>query len=55
MKRNSEFQKLIAEYECIAPEMLININKAENKNDILEVIYNQFVVPAVSLVQQRKE
>ena len=35
--------------------MLLNINKAENKNDILEVIYNQLVVPSVSLVQQGKE
>lgn len=55
MNPNLEYQKLIAEYEIVAPQMLLNINKAENKNEILDVIYNQLVLPSVALVEKGKE
>lgn len=55
MNPNLEYQKLIAEYEIIAPQMLMNINNAENKNEILDVIYNQLVLPSVALAEAGKE
>lgn len=51
MKPNPEYFPLISEYEIIAPKMLININAASNKDEILESIYTNLVVPSVSLVE----
>jgi hypothetical protein len=54
MKPNPEFQKLIAEYEIVAPQMLININRAANKNEILDAIYSHLVLPSVTLIESGK-
>lgn len=54
MKPNLEYAQLISEYQIIAPKMLLNINTAENKDEILESIYNNLVLPSVSLVENGK-
>ncbi len=54
MKTNPEYSSLITEYEIIAPKMLININNAPNKNEILESIFENLVLPSVALVESGK-
>lgn len=54
MKPDPEFSRLISEYEIIAPKMLININAASNKDEILESIYTNLVLPSVLLVENGK-
>lgn len=54
MKPHPEYQKLISEYNIIAPQMLVKINKASNKNEILDHIYSHLVLPSVSLIESGK-
>lgn len=54
MKPHPEYSSLISEYKIIAPKMLLNINAAENKDEILESIYNNLVLPSVALVENGK-
>lgn len=54
MKPDPHFSQLIAEYSVIAPKMLINIDSAVNKDEILEIIYSNLVIPAVTLVEEGK-
>lgn len=54
MKPDPNYFQLISEYEIIAPKMLANINVAVNKEEILESIYNNLILPSVSLVEKGK-
>lgn len=54
MKPDPEFSRLISEYEIFAPKMLIKINAASNKDEILESIYTNLVLPSVLLVENGK-
>ena len=54
MKPDKKYHQLISEYEIIAPQMLSNIYKADNKGEILDGIFNHLVIPAVSLVEAGK-
>lgn len=54
MNPNPKYQKLISEYELVAPKMLINIDKAENRSEILDAIYAKLVLPSVALIEEGK-
>ncbi|SEF49248.1 hypothetical protein SAMN05421847_0127 [Halpernia humi] len=51
MKPDINYKNLISEYEEIAPKMLLNINRASNKGEILDSIYENLVLPSVSMVE----
>lgn len=54
MKPNPEYLELISEYEIIAPKMLLKINNASNKNEILDHIYSNLILPSISLIESGK-
>lgn len=54
MKPNPNYSSLISEYGIIAPKMLLNINAAANKDEILESIYENLILPSVSFVESGK-
>ncbi|MGA9211598.1 twin-arginine translocation signal domain-containing protein [Kaistella sp.] len=54
MKPNAKYSNLISEYEIIAPKMLININKASNKDEVLDYIYTHLVQPSVNYIESGK-
>ncbi|MHC8948785.1 hypothetical protein [Sphingobacterium hungaricum] len=54
MKPIPQYNSMLAEYKVIAPAMLENIYRAENKSDILECIYEQLVLPSIHLIEQNK-
>jgi len=54
MLPNPKYKALIEEYEIVAPKMLLNINTASNKGEVLDHIYSYLVLPSVSLVEAGK-
>lgn len=54
MKPTPEYNKLISEYELIAPAMLKNIYQADNKHEILDFIYDQLVLRSILLIEHNK-
>ncbi|MBD1434553.1 hypothetical protein H8B06_17140 [Sphingobacterium sp. DN00404] len=54
MRPIPEYDELISEYELIAPAMLKNIYRADNKHEILDCIYDQLVIPSILLIERNK-
>lgn len=54
MKPNEKYKALIEEYDIVAPKMLLNINNASNKEDILEHIYTNLVLPSLAFLKLGK-
>lgn len=51
MRPHNIYSKLLQEYKVVAPQLLREINVAENKNQILNSIYEQLVKPAVGFLE----
>lgn len=54
MLPNAQYSRLIREYKIVAPKMLLNINAASNKDEIMESIYVNLVLPSVCLIENDK-
>ena len=54
MLPNPQYATLIEDYKIVAPKMLLNINSASNKSEVLDYIYSNLVLPSVSLVEAGK-
>ncbi|MEC5158774.1 hypothetical protein [Chryseobacterium sp. MP_3.2] len=54
MMPNEKYKALIEEYDVVAPKMLLNINKSANKEEILEHIYTNLVLPSVTFLEAGK-
>ncbi len=51
MRPQKIYSNLLQEYKVVAPQMLRKINVAENRDQILNTIYEQLVKPAVGFIE----
>ncbi len=54
VEEDPEFKKIVLEYYKIAPRIVKEISKMPNKEEILDSIYIDMVVPVISLLKQNK-
>lgn len=54
MRHDKVFQPLLDEYQVIAPKMLQKINRAANKEEVLDCIYHQLIQPSLSHIQSNE-
>ena len=51
INEDPEFKKIVLEYYKVAPQIVDEINKDDNKNQILDNIYNELVVPVTNYLK----
>ena len=51
IKEDPEFKEIVLEYYKVAPQIVAEINKDENKDQILDNIYNELVVPVTNYLK----
>lgn len=44
----------VEHYYKIAPDIVSKINSSSNKNEILNNIYNQLIIPCISLIENKE-
>ena len=54
VEEDPEFKKVVLEYYKIAPIIVEKISNSSNKNEILDSIYSEMVVPVIGLLKQGK-
>lgn len=54
VEEDPEFKKVVLEYYQIAPIIVEKISNSSNKDEILDSIYTEMVVPVVELLKQGK-
>lgn len=54
MLPNKNYSSLINEYKIVAPKMLANIGKADNKAEVLDSIYFNLVIPSIQFIEKGK-